>query len=523
MAIKVDAAEDVQVIQAGRRDAARSSRPPPPTPRASIRSARTTPSAPSTTSPWPTPSTRDGRSPCSSPPRRSARSRSAARCSTCCSAVAGDHPDVQLLHAEVYAHPEEDLDAKAAVRGRARASPSSRAWCWSGATAWWSSASTRSSTRSRSARRWPASPEPAGNVRRRGSSDRRRTAGTRVCTSHRIAEPLAARQAARRRPRRATCARPRPEADDAARRASTAFPPLGRRRDPGAAPPDRRVAAAQRIVERTIDRAAAEVGERLAAIGHRHGRPPGHRARSGRRGRRGPGAASQAGRGAARAPREAEVVGRGHGRRRAEPVAPPHRRRAGAEPPARRRRWFAVRPRPAIVSTRRTPASPRASCSRWPPPPTRPSARGVPPRRATTCSCCCRPSATAPRRTCGWPSARGATWPATTPVEDVEAVVRRFDPQHQDALAVAQETVGVRAASTLLARGPWSAGSEGWRSLGRRAGSGRADRGRGCERLAERVARRDRASWARRSSALDAARGGGAAPRRVAGSVERAG
>jgi hypothetical protein len=51
------------------------------------------------------------------------------------------------------------------------------------------------------------------------------------------------------------------------------------------------------------------------------------------------------------------------------------------------------------------------------------------------------------------------------PVEDVEAVVRRFDPQHQDALAVARETVGVRAVSTLLslARSQWA---EGWLSLG---------------------------------------------------------
>jgi hypothetical protein len=29
--------------------------------------------------------------------------------------VAGDHPDVRLLHAEVYAHPEEELDTKAPI------------------------------------------------------------------------------------------------------------------------------------------------------------------------------------------------------------------------------------------------------------------------------------------------------------------------------------------------------------------------------------------------------------------------
>jgi hypothetical protein len=50
-------------------------------------------------------------------------------------------------------------------------------------------------------------------------------------------------------------------------------------------------------------------------------------------------------------------------------------------------------------------------------------------------------------------------------VEDVEAVVRRFDPQHEEARAVAQDAVGVRAASTLLARAleRWE---QGWRSLG---------------------------------------------------------
>ncbi len=50
-------------------------------------------------------------------------------------------------------------------------------------------------------------------------------------------------------------------------------------------------------------------------------------------------------------------------------------------------------------------------------------------------------------------------------VEDVEDVVRRFDPQHQLAVEIAQETVGVRAVSILLQRAlqRWE---EGWRSLG---------------------------------------------------------
>jgi hypothetical protein len=49
-------------------------------------------------------------------------------------------------------------------------------------------------------------------------------------------------------------------------------------------------------------------------------------------------------------------------------------------------------------------------------------------------------------------------------VEGVEDVVRRFDPQHQVAVEVAQETVGVRAVSVLLQRAieRWD---EGWRGL----------------------------------------------------------
>jgi len=50
-------------------------------------------------------------------------------------------------------------------------------------------------------------------------------------------------------------------------------------------------------------------------------------------------------------------------------------------------------------------------------------------------------------------------------VEDVETVVQRFDPQHEEARDVAQDAVGVRAVSSLLDRATarWE---EGWRSLG---------------------------------------------------------
>jgi hypothetical protein len=51
------------------------------------------------------------------------------------------------------------------------------------------------------------------------------------------------------------------------------------------------------------------------------------------------------------------------------------------------------------------------------------------------------------------------------PVEEVEAVVRRLDPQHEDSVEVARDTVGVRAAMTLLerARERWE---ETWRAFG---------------------------------------------------------
>ena len=51
------------------------------------------------------------------------------------------------------------------------------------------------------------------------------------------------------------------------------------------------------------------------------------------------------------------------------------------------------------------------------------------------------------------------------PVEEVEAVVRRLDPQHEDTVEVARDTVGVRAAMTLLerARERWE---EAWRAFG---------------------------------------------------------
>lgn len=49
--------------------------------------------------------------------------------------------------------------------------------------------------------------------------------------------------------------------------------------------------------------------------------------------------------------------------------------------------------------------------------------------------------------------------------DDVDAVVRRFDPQHQEAVVLATQTATVRAASTLLDRA-WKRWEEAWTGLG---------------------------------------------------------
>ena len=85
MAIKVDPAEDVRRHPGRRADAGHAPRPRPTTPRASTRSARTTPSA-RFHDVTVAEALAAGRpvAPARRPRRRSARSRSAGRCSTCC-------------------------------------------------------------------------------------------------------------------------------------------------------------------------------------------------------------------------------------------------------------------------------------------------------------------------------------------------------------------------------------------------------------------------------------------------------
>jgi hypothetical protein len=73
------------------------------------------------------------------------------------------------------------------------------------------------------------------------------------------------------------------------------------------------------------------------------------------------------------------------------------------------------------------------------------------------------------------------------PVEDLERVVQRFDPQHQEARRLAQEAVGVRAVAPLLERA-LAAWADWWASLGQEPPDDAAETA-WVERLAERLGR----------------------------------
>ncbi len=226
-----------------------------------------------------------------------------------------------------------------------------------------------------------------------------------------------------------------------------------------------RVAAAERIVERTVDRAAEAVGERLAATGMGMAIHPSavrERAATVIAAREAALAAEdrlRAGQAEAEEAQAAALAALAAGSDGAE-------RSAVAstldEPPARRRRFF---------SFRRT---------REPMEDTSESTSLLQQVAAATDEAFGQRVASAARedhllllraqRDRAMEDVRVAerAWrdlAGDDPVEDVEAVVRRFDPQHQDAVVVAQETVGVRAVGTLLTRAleRWS---EGWRSVG---------------------------------------------------------
>jgi hypothetical protein len=223
-----------------------------------------------------------------------------------------------------------------------------------------------------------------------------------------------------------------------------------------------RVRAAERIVERTVDRAAEEVGERLAATGTGMAvHPSAVRDRA---------ASVLAAREAAATAEERLRVGQidaDEARAAAAEAlaARPDRSSVAStvdEPPARRRRFFSFRRTRATVQDTRESTSLLQQMA-----------------AATDEAFGQRVAATArddnllllrAQRDRAMEDVRVAerAWRSLAgddPVEDVEAVVRRFDPQHQDALAVAQETVGVRAVSALLTRAleRWQ---EGWRAYG---------------------------------------------------------
>jgi hypothetical protein len=114
------------------------------------------------------------------------------------------------------------------------------------------------------------------------------------------------------------------------------------------------------------------------------------------------------------------------------------RRRARDEPPARGGGVRSARPRRDEEDTSESTSLLQQS------PPSTDEAFGAARRdgAATTSSCCCRRSATGRWRTLRVASGAGTDLAGDDPVEDVEAVVRRFDPQHEEALEVAQDTVG---------------------------------------------------------------------------------
>ena len=130
------------------------------------------------------------------------------------------------------------------------------------------------------------------------------------------------------------------------------------------------------------------------------------------------------------------------------------------------------------------------------------------PQRPARCSC--RRSAIEPRRTCAWPSARGATWPARIAVEDVEARRAALRPAAPGRPARSRRTtVGVRAVATLLDRRARSGGTDGVaQSLGLDAARDR----RATTRWVDADGRAARAPrwcwWAARSTLRRAARGG---------------
>ena len=410
-----------------------------------------------------------GRSRCSCPRPRSARSRSAVRCSTCSSAVADDHPDVGFLHAEVYAHPHEELDAKAPVVDELGLT-FEPCLVLVGSRRQGRRAARHDLRRGRGRRgAGPTDLTTAGNVRRRGRSGggtHRSSPGLHV---HVDDDPLARGRPARRRARRPTSARPR-------RRPTTSLDDAGRRSRRSTAD----AIAAGRSARATgwprpsasssapLDRAAAR---RSASASPPSGTGvavhPTRRARASRRGRSRPASgwprprsgSSRTRRGRGGGSGRAERAGRGHvtaassARARSSTNRPASDGASVSLGVARARRYEEDTSESTSLLQQMAAATDEAFGA----------------RRATEArsDLLAAPAGAARSRRGGRAGGRARVarpGRRRSASRTSRRVVRRFDPQHQDAREVAQDAVGVRAASTLARSARPQRWDEAWRS-----------------------------------------------------------
>ncbi len=226
-----------------------------------------------------------------------------------------------------------------------------------------------------------------------------------------------------------------------------------------------RVRAAERIIDRTVDRAAEAVGERLAATGTGMAIHPSavrERASTVLAARESAAAAEERLRTAQDHAEEARAAAAAALASAPATAPSPSQVASTLDEPPGRRRFFSLRRRRAVVED------------------TRESTSLLQQVAAVTEEAFGQRVAAAARddgllllraqRDRAMEDVRVAerAWrdlAGDDPVEDVEAVVRRFDPQHQDAMTVAQDTVGVRAVGALLDRAldRWR---EGWSAIG---------------------------------------------------------
>ena len=201
-------------------------------------------------------------------------------------AVADDHPDVTFLHAEVYAHPHEELDDPDAGRRRARphlrAVPRPRRARRRGGRA------PRHDLRRGRGRRGARPPDVMPPVTSRQWEPRPSSAASSPALHVQTElDPARSERRCSRRSSAPSCA-PRSSRSTQLIAERQPLPPLDADALERLRRLTARVAAAQRIVDGTVDRAAVEVGERLppaapawpstrapSAIGPRRSSPPG--------------------------------------------------------------------------------------------------------------------------------------------------------------------------------------------------------------------------------------------------------